>query len=109
MKHFTWTTLAFLSACLTVETAETDDKDNDGTTSDEQSDGESNTDTQTENNDACSDYRSTYPAGEYGLSVGSVLADFPGMVDGNGNPQNLADIYSDKSKQVLVIANAFDT
>ena len=102
MKHFTWITLAFLSACYT---AETDDKNNDDTTSD----GENNTDTQTENNDACSDYRSTYPVGEYGLSVGSVLADFPGMVDGSGNPQSLADIYSDKSKQVLVIANAFDT
>ena len=57
----------------------------------------------------CSDYRSVYPASGYGTSVGSVLEELPGMVDGDGNEQTLAGIYADTSKVALVIANAFDT
>ena len=58
---------------------------------------------------ACVDHRTDYPSGPYGYSVGSVLEDFPGMVDGDGNAQSLAALHQDTSKTVLVIANAFDT
>lgn len=57
----------------------------------------------------CADYRSSYPEGPYGFSVGDVLDDFPGMVDGSGAAQSLVDIFSDRTKMVLVIANAFET
>ena len=106
MKNFHWIAFAFLSACLTAEPS---DKDSDNNTSDPTSSENDDTDNQADNNEACSDYRSAYPAGEYGFTVGSILADFPGMVDGNGTTQTLNDIYTDSSKQVLVIANAFDT
>ncbi len=69
----------------------------------------SNTMTTTTKTDECSDYRMQYPKDGYGTSVGSVMADFPGMVDGDGNPHNLDEFYTDTSKHVLVIANAFDT
>lgn len=67
------------------------------------------TSTTTSNADECSDYRAQYPKDGYGTGVGSVMADFPGMVDGDGNPQTLTEFYADTSKHVLVIANAFDT
>lgn len=57
----------------------------------------------------CEGYRSEYPGGPYGTSVGSVLADVPGMVDGSGNPHDFFEIYQDTSKVALAIANAFDT
>ena len=60
-------------------------------------------------NSACADYRTGYPEGAYGYSVGSILEDFPGMVDGTGTTQSLAQFHQDTSKTVLVIANAFDT
>lgn len=62
-----------------------------------------------DDDDACADYRTVYPAGPYGLSQGSVLDNFPGMVDGQGNSHDLVEIFEDTSKLVLVIANAFDT
>ena len=58
---------------------------------------------------ACDDYRTAYPGGPYGFSQGSIMADPPGMVDAAGTAMSLADIYSDRTKRVLVIANAFDT
>jgi len=58
---------------------------------------------------ACVDHRTSYPQGPYGYSVGSILEEFPGMVDGNGNAQSLTALHQDTSKTVLVIANAFDT
>ncbi len=67
------------------------------------------TSTTTVKTDECSDYRTQYPKDGYGTSVGSVMAYFPGMVDGDGNPQTLTEFYADTSKHVLVIANAFDT
>ena len=60
-------------------------------------------------NSACADYRTGYPEGTYGYSVGSILEDFPSMVDGSGTTQSLAQFHQDTSKTVLVIANAFDT
>ena len=59
--------------------------------------------------DSCSGYRTQYPSGPYGVNVGSVLEDFPGMVDGQGSPHDLEEIFADTSKVALVIANAFDT
>ncbi len=59
--------------------------------------------------DDCADYRAEYPAGPYGFTVGSVMADPPGMVDGSGAAQSLVDVFSDRTKKALVIANAFDT
>ena len=38
-----------------------------------------------------------------------MMADLPGMVDASGAAQSLVDIFSDKTKMVLVLANAFDT
>ncbi|MBM75856.1 MAG: hypothetical protein CMK59_10685 [Proteobacteria bacterium] len=58
---------------------------------------------------ACVDHRTGYPSGPYGYSVGSILEDFPGMVDGSGTAQSLTALHQDTSKTVLVIANAFDT
>ena len=58
---------------------------------------------------ACSDYRTGYPEGPYGYTVGSILEDFPGMVDGEGTAMSLTTLHQDTSKTVLVIANAFDT
>ena len=60
-------------------------------------------------NSACADYRTGYPEGPYGYSVGSILEDFPGMVDGSGTTKSLTQFHQDTSKTVLVIANAFDT
>ena len=60
-------------------------------------------------NSACVDYRTGYPEGPYGYSVGSILEDFPSMVDGSGTTQYLSQFHQDTSKTVLVIANAFDT
>ena len=59
--------------------------------------------------DDCADYRTEYPSGPYGFTVGSVMADPPGMVDGSGAAQSLVDVFSDRTKMALVIANAFDT
>ena len=54
-------------------------------------------------NPACADYRTGYPEGPYGYSVGSILEDFPSMVDGSGTTQSLAQFHQDTSKTVLVI------
>ena len=54
-------------------------------------------------------YRETYPSGPYGFNVGDIMADPPGMVDASGAAQSLMDIFGDRTKMVLVIANAFDT
>ena len=62
-----------------------------------------------DDDDECSDYRTVYPSGPYGTNPNAVLADVPGMVDGQGNPHDFEEIYRDTSKLVLVIANAFDT
>ena len=58
---------------------------------------------------ACDDYRTEYPSGPYGFTEGSIMADPPGMVDAAGTAMSLGDLYSDRTKRVLVIANAFDT
>lgn len=57
----------------------------------------------------CADYRAEYPEGPYGFAVGSVMADPPGMVDAAGAAQSLVDVFNDRTKMALVIANAFDT
>jgi hypothetical protein len=57
----------------------------------------------------CAEYRTEYPAGPYGFTVGSIMEDIPGMVDGEETPMSLTDLHQDTSKTVLVIANAFDT
>jgi hypothetical protein len=57
----------------------------------------------------CAEYRTTYPSGPYGFVVGEILADIPGMVDRSGATQSLVDIFSDRTKRVLVLANAMDT
>ncbi len=57
----------------------------------------------------CADYRTTYPSGPYGFSVGEIMEDLPGMVDATGAVQSLMDIFSDRTKRVLVIANSFET
>ena len=70
--------------------------------------GASETDTTAGDGD-CADYRTAYPQGPYGTTIGSVLADVPGMVLGDGTPVNFDSIYRDKTKVALVLANAFDT
>ena len=72
-------------------------------------DDDDNDDASGDDDDTCADYRAEYPGGDYGFSVGSVLADPPGMVDGDGNSHSFLEIYEDRSKIALVIANAFDT
>jgi len=84
-----------LAACPPAAGDDDDDDDNDDASGDD--------------DDTCADYRAEYPGGDYGFSVGSVLADPPGMVDGDGNSHSFLEIYEDRSKIALVIANAFDT
>ena len=57
----------------------------------------------------CSEYRMAYPSGPYGTSEGDIMADLPGMVDAAGSIMSLVDVFSDRTKQVLVLANAFET
>ena len=57
----------------------------------------------------CDDYRTEYPSGPYGNTPGAVIADLPGMVSPTGAAMSLIDVFQDRTKQVLVIANAFDT
>ena len=57
----------------------------------------------------CADYRTAYPSGPYGFAVGDIMADPPGMVDATGTAQSVMDIFSDRTKRVLVFANAFET
>ena len=57
----------------------------------------------------CADYRMTYPEGPYGITAGSVLQEFPGMVFADGTMTGLGDIYADKSKVALLLLQAFDT
>ena len=109
--------LAVLSGCFASQKDET--LPNDGTEDTQNGDTEDTQDGDTEDtqdgdtedtqNDECSDYRSSYPAGSYGTTVGSVIEDVPGMVDGDGNARSFAEIYADTTKVALVIANAFDT
>jgi hypothetical protein len=84
-----------------------DDGDDGGEGSDTGDDGAS--DSGAGDEDDCADYRTVYPAGPYGTSVGSVLDNPPGMVDGNGTPHDFFEIYQDKSKVALVIVTAFET
>ena len=57
----------------------------------------------------CSEYRMEYPSGPYGTSEGDIMADLPGMVDASGSVMSLVDVFSDRTKRVLVLANAFET
>ena len=84
------------------------DADSDADT-DADTDADSDADTDVDTDDPCYGYRTTYPSGPYGTAIGSVLDDFPGMVDGSGAAQSLMNVFSDRTKLVLVIANAFDT
>ena len=94
----------------TTETPADDDASDDDASDDDTSTPDDDaSDDDTGDDDACSDYRTQYPAGPYGFNVNSVLEDFPDMVDGQGNPHDLGEIYADTSKVALVIANAFDT
>ena len=51
----------------------------------------------------------TVPAAPYGVAIGTILADFPGMVDSQNNPHDLFEVFGDTSKVALLISNAFDT
>ena len=106
-----WLGMGLLISCTDTEKEELpnngDGPIDENNPSNEETDNPDTNDTN--NSDDCSDYRTSYPSSGYGTSVGSVLADFPGMVDKDGNPVSLADIYADKTKVALVIANAFDT
>jgi hypothetical protein len=85
------------------------DGDTDG---DSDSDSDSDTDSDTDSDsdaDECADYRASYPEGPYGTATGSILADFPGMQDGQGNLHNLEEFFLDTSIVAVVIANAFDS
>jgi hypothetical protein len=75
---------------------------------DSDTDSDSDTDTDTDT-DECVGYRTEYPSGPYGTSLGDVLADFTGMVDGDANPHDMFEIYQDPSVVALAIANAYDT
>jgi hypothetical protein len=100
-----------LAACNDSDETRGDgsDGDSDGD-SDSDSDGDTDGDTDGDSDaDECADYRSTYPAGPYGTAVGSVIADFTGMVDGDGTSRNLFEIFQDKSIVAIAVANAFDT
>ena len=72
------------------------------------SDGDSDSDSDTEA-DECADYRTVYPGEPYGTAVGDVIADFPGMVDGEGNTVDLFGIFQDTSVVAIAVCNAFDT
>ena len=76
---------------------------------DADSDADADADADADVDDDCADYRTEYPSGPYGFTVGSVMADPPGMVDGSGAAQSLVDVFGDRTKMALVIANAFDT
>ena len=86
-----------------------DDDFGNGGPDDDASDDDVADDDASDDDDACSGYRTQYPSGPYGANVNAVLQDFPGMVDGQGNPRDLGEIFADTSKVALVIANAFDT
>ena len=119
----TWLTL--LVGCGSTAAVETDDEGFDPFTapagsedSDSDSDADADTDADAdadadEGSDGgasdCDDYRTEYPSGPYGNTAGAVIADLPGMVSPTGAAMSLIDIFQDRTKQVLVIANAFDT
>ena len=90
----------WLAGCPPAEADDDDDDNDDDATADDDTG---------DDDDTCADYRAEYPGGPYGTTVGSVIDDPPGMVDGDGTPHDFAEIYADKSKVALVIANAFDT
>ena len=109
----TW--LALLVGCGSTAGVETDDEGFDPFTSpagSEAADANADADAD-EGSDGgasdCDDYRTEYPSGPYGNTAGSVIADLPGMVSPTGAAMSLIDIFQDRTKQVLVIANAFDT
>jgi len=91
--------------------ASDDDASDDDVADDDASDDDASDDDASDDDtsDPCAGYRTQYPSGPYGTNVNSVLEDFPGMVDGQGNPHDLGEIFADTSKVALVIANAFDT
>ena len=102
----TW--LALLVGCGSTAGVETDDEGFDPFTSpagSEAADAEGSDGGASD----CDDYRTEYPSGPYGNTPGAVIADLPGMVSPTGAAMSLIDIFQDRTKQVLVIANAFDT
>jgi hypothetical protein len=103
---WTWWLALLVAAPLALAGCPPNDDDVAG---DDDDDDDASADDDTGDDDSCADYRAEYPGGSYGTTVGSVLADAPGMVDGDGNPHDFAEIYADRSKVALVIANAFDT
>ena len=96
------------AAGLSLALASCDGNENRGDGSDGDADSDGDTDSDT-GPDECADYRSTYPAGSYGTAVGDVIADFPGMIDGDGVSHNLTEIFQDTSVVAIAVANAFDT
>ncbi len=102
--RWTWWLALLVAAPLALAGCPADDDD-----AGDDDDDDASADDDTGDDDTCADYRAEYPGGPYGLTVGSVLDDVPGMVDGDGNPHDFAEIYADKSKVALVIANAFDS
>ena len=100
--RWTWWLALLLAAPLALAGCPNDDDDFSGDDDDDDASAD-------DDDDTCADFRAEYPGGPFGTIVGSVLDDPPGMGDGDGNPHSFEEIYLDKSKVALVIANAFDT
>jgi hypothetical protein len=77
--------------------------------SDADADADADSDADADGSSECDDYRTAYPSGPYGTAEGDIIDDLPGMVDASGAAMSLVDVFGDRTKQVLVIANAFDT
>ena len=85
-----------------------DDSDADAD-ADADADSDADADADADGSSECDDYRTVYPSGPYGTAEGDIIDDLPGMVDATGAAMSLVDVFGDRTKQVLVIANAFDT
>jgi hypothetical protein len=111
MRRETWGALLGLLAVAGLSLAlAACDEDTRGDSSDGDADGDSDGDSDSDSDaDECADYRTVYPEGPYGTAVESVMADIPGLVDGNNDPHDLTEIFLDTSVVALAIANAFDT
>ena len=110
MRHFLIMVALIWPATLVLGGCPPDEGDDDAFGDDDDASGDDDVNgDDDEAPDECADYRTVYPGGPYGFNEGSVLDNFPGMVDGQGNSHDLVEIFEDTSKVALVIANAFDT
>ena len=114
MKRELWRVLlgVCVAAGLSLALAACDGNEKRGDSSDGDGDGDADSDGDSDSNsdaDECAGYRAEYPAGPYGTSVGSVIADFPGMVDGDNVSHNLFEIFQDTSVVAIAVVIALDT